>query len=100
MQGEYKNQNGVWFDIEIRRALVPEEADYWGYYMKATERETGLSRVYNAMVKKNLCSTHSEVESFIMDEPLSYLKSVCLDSYENGSHPLFWPDLSRGWVVI
>ena len=100
MQVEYKNRKAVWFDIEISSALVPAEAEYWGYCMKASERETGLSRVYNVMVQKEICSTESEADSFIMDEPVRYLKSVCLDSYENGSHLLFWPDLSRGWIVI
>lgn len=100
MQVEYQNRSKVLFDIEIQSTRVPAEADYWGYYMKATERETALSRVYTAMVKKDICSTQNDAESFIMDEPLRYLKSVCLDSYEDGSHLLFWPDLSRGWVVI
>lgn len=100
MQVEYQNRSRVFFDIEIKNAKVPAQADYWGYYMKATERQTGLSRVYKAMVKKEICATQNDAESFIMDKPLRYLESICLDNYEDGSHLLFWPDLSRGWVVI
>lgn len=99
-QIEYKNKNGVAFTIDIEKASVPDEANYWGFYMKATDRESGLSRQYVAMIKKQTCATASDADFFLMGEPLEYLRSVCLDNYKDGSHLLFWPDPSRGWVVI
>ena len=97
---EYINKEGIKFDIHIESAPVPEEANYWGFRFKVTERTTGLSRVYKTMVKKQLCQTQELAEAFIESDPLSYLKSVYLDNYKNGETPVVWPDLTLGWIVI
>ena len=97
---EHINKDDIKFDIHIESAPVPEEADYWGFQFKVTERTTGLSRVFKAMVKKELCQTQELAEAFIGSDPLSYLKSVYLDNYINGETPIMWPDLTLGWIVI
>ena len=97
---EYINSDGIEFDIHIENAIVPEEADYWGFRFKVTERTTGLSHGFKAMVKKELCQTQELAEAFIESDPLNYLKSVYLNNYRDGETPFVWPDLTLGWLVI
>lgn len=99
MRSEYRNKQGVCFDIEIQDARVPQEADYWGYYMKASERETQRTHVFMAMIRKNLCRTKVSADVFLLGDPVRYLKTSLLDSYEDGEHMLVWPDMTHGWVI-
>ena len=97
---EYINKDGVEFDIDIENAQVPKEANYWGFYLKVTERPTKLYRVFHAMIKKEICENEILAEAFVESDSLDYLKSVFLDNYKDGRHPIIWPDLIHGWVVI
>lgn len=97
---EYINKDEVKFDISIENAPVPKEANYWGFYFKVTERATGLSKIFKAMVKKEICQTEELAESFIKSDPLNYLKSIHLDNYKDGESPVVWPDITSGWLVI
>jgi len=81
-------------------APVPAEANFWGFHLKATERATGMSRVYRAMITKELCGSRSAAEAVLVGDSIQFLKSLYLDSYEADSHPMVWPDLTPGWLVI
>jgi len=97
---EYINKNGIKFDINIETALVPEEADYWGFQFKVKEKETGLFKTFKAGVKKELCQTEELAEVFIKADPLNYLKSIYLDNYKDGETPIVWPEIGGGWLVL
>lgn len=96
----YINKGNISFSILIEDALVPESADYWGYFFKVTEKKNGLQKVYKAMIKKDLCSSKQYADTFIKNDPLQYLKSTLLENYSNESTPLLWPNSSVGWGVI
>lgn len=97
---EYINKSGVKFIINIKTALVPKEADYWGFEFKVKEEKSGLLKTFKAGVKKEICQTEELVEVFIKADPLKYLESIYLDNYENGSTPVVWPDIKSGWIVM
>ena len=96
----YINKDGVVFNINIENGPVPKEANYWGFKFKVTERATGLSNVFKAMIKKEICKTEELAEAFIELDPLNYLKSIHLDNYKDGESPVVWPDLTSGWLVL
>jgi len=68
--------------------------------MKANDRKTQRAHVFLAMIQKNLCRTKDSADAFLLRDPVHYLKTSLLDSYENGEHMLLWPDIARGWVVL
>jgi hypothetical protein len=90
----------VWFDIDIEEARVPAEADYLGYYVTATERETQKAKVYFAMIKKSLCGTKDGADCFLQGRPLDFLQTEVLDLYGDGEVRVLWPDVTKeGWIV-
>jgi hypothetical protein len=96
----YTSRSGVHFDIAVAGAPVPHEADYFGYYFRVRDTVSRKHRAYAAMIKKNTCATEDEANVFVTNGPLEHLKHAMLDRYENGSHPMLWPDQSAGWVIV
>lgn len=96
----YTTPTGLVFDISVEHAPVPDEADYFGYTVRAREANTSLQRTYAAMIKRETCATLEEADLFVTHDPMTYLKHSILDHYRDGSHPMIWPDPAPGWVLL
>ena len=96
----YCSKNGTNFNIHIEKGSVPEKADYWGYYFHVNAKESDLNHIFKAIVSKTLCSSSETADQFVVTEPVEYLKSILLEKFKDGRSPIYWPDISDGWVVL
>ena len=60
----YRNENGEEFLLEEKEARVPEEADYWGYYLVAKHTSWG-ERAFLVFVKKEIAPTSDDAERIV-----------------------------------
>ena len=95
----YINPNKDSIDVEIQTVDNPVQADHWRYVFNVTDRNSGHKRTYQVMVLKSYVADPKQADAFVLTDPVEYLRHVCLDSYAEGSHQMFWPDLTRGWIV-
>lgn len=97
---EYTNKASCQFKIEIEKADVPEDADYFGYLfiVKANNESNNAGRVYKAMVKKQLCDNEEKAKVWLHTTALDFLHSI-LETYANGKTLLLIPSSDKWWVI-
>ena len=97
---EYTNKNGTKFFITIEDALVPDDADYYGYLFTVLvgNRDNCPGRIYKAMVKKQLCPTKEKAGMWLHTTALDFLKSI-LETYKDGKTLLLIPATLDWWVI-
>lgn len=97
---DYTSKKGLSFQIHIESIQNPAEADHWRYVFKCVDPKSLFKRDYQVMILKKLIPTIQQADIFVMGDPFEYLRFTCLDNYTDGSHDMFWPELSRGWAVF
>ncbi len=97
---EYTNRNDVKFIIDVKEALVPEDADFIGYFFHVhiDSRDNEKGRIYKALVKKSFCDTKSKADMWLHITALDFLKTI-LETYKDGQTIMLWPESDK-WSVI
>lgn len=97
---KYTNPAGTNFTIQIDRLAVPGDANYWGYSIVVREQPKGPQKSFRGLILKSTAATQALADAFVLTDPLEFVRHSLLDNYDNGSTPIYWPNLAPGWVVI
>lgn len=97
---EYTNKANNKFQIEIEKADLPEGADYFGFLfiVKLSAESNETSRVYKAIVKKQLCDNEEKATVWLHTTALDFLHSI-LETYSNSKTLLLMPASNNWWVI-
>lgn len=100
LQRTYENKNKVKFNLEIVKADVPKEADYFGFLIKTKVENEDSIYEYKALVKKAICPDEQKALDWLSFIGLNFLYEI-LDTYENGKTLLLFPCNNDGnWYIL
>ena len=95
---DYTNSAGENFEILYEDAIIPHDADYWGYNFIVKHKEWGI-RHFKAVILKTKIASKSKANTFLLSDPLDTMKALLNKTTKEGT-PLFMFDISKGWDVI
>lgn len=95
----YQSRKGETFTISFEQPKVPQGADYWGFFYRVGDSKN-RHRTFRCVIKKSFIADGQQAINLATQGlPLEALHGL-LELVEDGSMPLFLPDIGKGWEVF
>ena len=95
----YENKNNIKFNLEIKKANIPKDADYFGFIIQTKVENDDKINEYKALVKKTLCQNENKALKWLKFTGFNFLYEI-LDTYDCGNTLLLLPNSNGDWYIL